>query len=295
MANVVDDHMMEISHVIRGEEWLPSAPRHVLMYDAFGWEHPVFVHTTNILGKDRRKLSKRDSSAEFLNYEQNGYLPEAIFNFMALLGWSSGEDRDLYTREEIIEKFDLPGLVGRPAILDADKIAWFNGVYIRALPLEELGRRCLPYLNAEGLAAESPSGEELAYISRVLALEQERIKTLSEAPKLADFFLLPDDAYVFDDKAVQKWFRAPGIGDRLHRVRTSFAALPDWTAAALEQAVHAIAEEMDLKTADVIHPIRVALTGRTFGPSLCETIEVLGRDRALRRLDRAIAMIGHLT
>lgn len=294
MANVVDDHLMEISHVIRGEEWLPSAPRHVLMYQAFGWEHPVFVHATNILGKDRRKLSKREVSAEFLNYEIEGYLPEAIFNFMALLGWSTGEDRDLYTRDEIIEKFDLPGLVGRPAILDTDKIAWFNGVYIRALPLEELGRRCLPYLQAEGLAKEAPTSEELTYISKVIALEQERIKTLSEAPKLADFFLLPDDAYVFDEKAVQKWFHAPGVGDRLSRVRSGFAGLNEWTATVLEEVVHSIAQELDIKTAEVIHPVRVALTGRTFGPGLYESIEVLGSDRTLRRLDRAIAMINNL-
>ncbi|MDR3708538.1 MAG: glutamate--tRNA ligase [Capsulimonadaceae bacterium] len=294
MANVVDDHLMEITHVIRGEEWLPSTPRHVLMYQAFGWTHPVFVHATNILGKDRRKLSKREASAEFLNYERDGYLPEAIFNFMALLGWSTGEDRDMYTREEIIERFDLPGLVGRPAILDTDKIAWYNGVYIRALPLTDLARRGLPYLQAAGLVSGTPGDAEIDYIGRVMALEQERIKTLAEAPQLADFFLLDDDKYVFDEKAVQKWFRNEGAADKLRRVRERFESLSDWAAAGLEEIVRGVAETLEIKPAEVIHPVRVALTGRTFGPGLYETIEVLGRDRSLRRLDRAIGLIDSL-
>ncbi|HEY3331326.1 MAG TPA: glutamate--tRNA ligase [Capsulimonadaceae bacterium] len=291
MANVVDDHLMEISHVIRGEEWLPSTPRHVLMYQAFGWTHPQFVHATNILGTNRKKLSKREASAEFTNYEGEGYLPEAVFNFMALLGFSTGEDQDLYTRDEIIKKFDLPGLVGRPAILDTDKISWFNGVYIRALPLLELGKRCLPYLQAAGLAAEHPTDEELEYISKVIALEQERIKTLAEAPTLADFFLLDDDKYVFDDKAIQKWFTVAGVADRLSRVKALFAGLDTWEAAKLEKSVHSVAEELGLKTAEVIHPVRVSVTGRTFGPGLYESIEVLGRDRTMRRLDRALKLI----
>ena len=143
MASVVDDHLMEITHVIRGEEWIPSAPRHVLMYRAFGWTPPIFVHTTSILGPDGRKLSKREASAEFLNYRADGYLPEAVFNFMTLLGWSAGEDRDLYTREELVSLFSLEGLIDRLALLDTNKLAWFNGTYIRALPLEELGVRCL--------------------------------------------------------------------------------------------------------------------------------------------------------
>lgn len=295
MANVIDDHLMEISHVIRGEEWLPSTPRHILMYQAFGWRSPVFVHATNLLGKDRRKLSKREASADFLKYEAEGYLPEAIFNFMALLGWSTGEDRDLYTRDEIIEKFDLPGLLGRPAIVDTDKIAWYNGVYIRALSLEELGRRCLPYLQKAGLASENPGDEELRYISRVLALEQERIKTLSEAPQLADFFLLDDDKYVFDDKAVQKWLRAPAAADRIRRVKAGFEALNEWSAGELEKVVHSVAEQSGVKNAEVIHPVRVSVTGRTFGPGLYETIEALGRERTLRRLDRALALTEKLS
>jgi len=281
MANVVDDHLMEITHVIRGEEWIPSTPRHILMYQAFGWQPPKFVHATNILGKNRKKLSKRESSAEFLNYEQEGYLPEAIFNFMALLGWSNSEDQDIYSREEIIEKFDLPGLVGRPAVLDTDKILWFNGVYIRSLTLPELAKRALPYLQKAKLASENPSDSELEYISKVLALEQERIKTLTDAPAIADFFLLGDDEFVYDEKATKKWFTAPGTADKLERVKALFEAIDDWSAATLEQAVRSIAETLELKPAEIIHPVRVAVTGRTIGPGLYESIEVLGRALSL--------------
>jgi glutamyl-tRNA synthetase len=291
MANVVDDHLMEITHVIRGEEWLPSTPRHILMYQAFGWEHPTFVHATNILGKNRKKLSKREASAEFLNYERDGYLPEAIFNFMSLLGWSSSEDRDIYTREEIIEKFDLPGLVGRPAILDTDKISWYNGVYIRSLSLPDLAKKCLPHLQEAGLASDNPSDSELEYISKVLALEQERIKTLNDAPKIADFFLLADDQYQFEEKAVGKWLSSDSSKDKLEKVIGIFEGLVEWTIEALEASVKSLAETLDVKPAEIIHPIRVAISGRTVGPGLYESIEVLGRNRTLNRLHRAIDII----
>lgn len=291
MASVVDDHLMEITHVIRGEEWIPSTPRHILMYAAFGWTPPTYVHTTSILGPDGRKLSKREASAEFLNYKVEGYLPEAVFNFMSLLGWSAGEDRDLYTREEIVEKFTLAGLIDRPALLDTTKLAWFNGVYIRSLPLEELGRRALPFLQAAGLAPADPTTEDITYYARVLMLEQERIKTLAEAPQLADFFLLADDAYEFDPKAVEKWFTAPDVGDRLKGVRAGIESLASFEPSDLESVVVATAAELGLKNAEVIHPVRVAVTGRTFGPGLYETLSVLGKGRCVARLTRAIGMI----
>jgi len=178
-AATVDDHLMGITHVIRGEEWLSSTPRHILLFEAFGWTPPTYVHTTHILGTDHKKLSKRDAAADFLNYKLEGYLPEAVFNFMALLGWSAGEEKkEIYSREELVSAFALEGLVGHPAILDKAKLLWYNAVYIRALSPDELVTRCLPFLVKAGLASESPEDEERAYLRAVLSLEQERMTTM---------------------------------------------------------------------------------------------------------------------
>lgn len=291
LASVVDDHLMEISHVFRGEDWIPSAPLHILLYQAFGWERPIFVHLANMLGPDRKKLGKRFGSVEALAWRNEGYLVEAMFNFLALQGWSPREERDLFTREELVEKFSIDGLLNRSPITDREKLDWFNGQYIRALSLPELTRRCLPFLQAAGLAPEQPDEETLGYIERVIALEQERIHTLANAPELAGFFLKADDAYEFDEKAVAKWFAHPGVGDRLRAVRSGFEALADWNAETTEAVVRETIAQFGVKNGEVIHPVRVALSGQTTGPGLFELIDVLGKERSLRRLDRALTLV----
>jgi glutamyl-tRNA synthetase len=292
LAAIVDDHLMDISLVIRGEEWLSSAPMHMLTYKAFGWEPPKYAHTTSILGPNRKKLSKRDASAEFLNYEREGYLPEALINFMALMGWTPDDPHDLYTLDELIELFSIEGLIGHPAILDPDKALWYNGVYIRALDRGELADRCLPFLARAGLAPENPTAEQRAYIGDVIALEQERMKTLSEAPILADFFLLGDQDFAYEEKGAAKWFGSAAVAERLSSVRAGIAELDSVTVDACEAVVRGAIDRHDVKPGEVIHPVRVAVTGRTTGPGLFETMAVLGKDRLLRRLDRAIAWIG---
>ncbi len=291
MAATIDDHLMEITHVIRGEEWLSTAPLHLMIYQALGWTPPKFAHTTHILGKDRKKLAKRDASAEFMNYEREGYLPEAMFNAIAIIGWSGGGDKEIYTREELVEAFTLEGLAGHSAILDPEKILWYNGIYIRALAPLDLAERCLPYLQRAGLVGPSPSEKEKAYIADVIKLEQERMKTLSEAPALADYFLLPDDKYPFDEKSVQKWFTVPGMADRLRWVREHLAALSDFEPESVEAVVRAAIEHFEVKGGEVIHPVRLAVSGRPNGPGLFEMISVLGPARVQRRLSRAIEMM----
>ncbi len=290
LASVVDDHLMCISHVLRGEDWIPSAPLHILLYAALGWEPPAFVHLPNMLGPDRKKLSKRYFAAGALEYPQQGYLQEALINFLALQGWSPKDERELFTREELMERFTPAGILNHSPISDPEKLDWYNGQYLRRLPLPDLTARALPFLQAAGLVGDNPGPELLTYIGAVLALEQERMKTLADAPALADFFLLPDDAYAFDDKAVQKWLAPPGAAERLRAVRDGFAALTDWTAEATEEVVRRVIAAFDVKGGDVIHPVRVALSGRTAGPGLFETIAVLGRERVGRRLERAIAL-----
>jgi glutamyl/glutaminyl-tRNA synthetase len=229
---------------------------------------------------------------EALAWRDVGYLREALINFLALQGWSAGEERDIYSVDELIEKFSLDGLLSRSPKVDFEKLAWYNGVYIRSLPLPELARRVLPFLQEKGLVEPNPDDEKLAYIADVIALEQERIKTLADAPALADFFLLADDAYVFDDKAVSKWFGQPGVGERLRAVRDGFADLVTFDHDSIEGVVRDTITLLALeKGGEMIHPLRVAVTGRTTGPGLFETIAVLGKDRVLRRLDRALKLV----
>ncbi len=288
LAAQIDDHLMQISHVLRGEDWIPSAPLHMLLYKALGWEPPVFAHLPNMLGPDKKKLSKRYFATSAQGYLEDGYLPEALINFLALQGWSAREDRDLYTRQELTDKFTLGGILNHSPISDPEKLLWYNGQYLRQLALPDLAARALPFLQRAGLAGENPEAAELVYIGQVLQLEQERIKTLANAPALADFFLLPDDAYEFDAKAVAKWLTVPGVGERLAAVRDGFAAVPVFDAASTEEVVRTVIARFDVKGGEVIHPVRVALTGRTTGPGLFETIAVLGRERCGRRLQRAL-------
>ncbi len=293
LAAQVDDHLMEISHVLRGEEWLPSAPMHILIYRALGWEPPIFAHLPVMMGPDKKKFGKRNGALAALEYPRQGFLTEALTNFLAMQGWSPKEERDLFTLPELVEKFDLDGILNRSPISDPEKLLWFNGQYIRQLSLPDLAERTLPFLREAGLigVGGEPDAGTLHYIGRVLALEQERMKTLAEAPALADFFLLGDDEYLFDDKAVAKWFGHPGVGDRLRRVHAGFASLDVFDEAGTEEVVRATVAEFGVKGGEVIHPVRVAISGRTTGPGLFETIVVLGRDRCLARLDRALGRV----
>ena len=290
LANVVDDHLMQISHVLRGEDWIPSTPLHMLSYKALGWEPPVFVHLPNMLGMGGKKLGKRHGAKGAMEYIEEGYLTEALINFLALQGWSAKEDRDLYTVDELIEKFSPDGILNKSPIFDPDKLLWYNGQYIRALSLPDLAARTLPFLQKADLVGPDPDAATLSYIGHVLKLEQERMKTLAEAPELADFFLLGDEEYVFDEAGVQKRLRAPGAADRLRRVRAGFAALDVFDETNAEAVVRAVAEQSEVKASEVIHPVRVAVSGRTTGPGLFEMLATLGKDRCLRRLDRALTL-----
>ncbi len=285
LASVTDDHYMGITHVIRGEEWISSTPRHVQIYRALGWKLPRFAHLPMILGTDRKKLSKRHGSVQFVEYIQQGYLPEAMFNFLALLGWSADEDRELYSREELIERFDLSGVQENPAIFDGQKLLWMNGVYIRRKPIEELTRMCLPYLQEAGLMPQSPSPDEVAYAQRVIALEAERMKLLSEVVPLTEYFFR--DTLEYEEKGVRKWFTQPYVPQMLEMLIERYSALEPFDVPHIEATTRAIAEELGVSAAQVIHPTRVAVSGRTVGPGLFEMIEVMGKERVLHRLRAA--------
>lgn len=289
LASVTDDHDMGITHVIRGEEWISSTPRHVQMYRALGWEMPTFAHLPMILGTDRKKLSKRHGSVQFVEYIQQGYLPEAMFNFLALLGWSADGDRELYTREELIERFDLSGVLDHPAIFDGQKLLWMNGVYIRRKPIEELTQLCMPYLQEAGLLPAEPSPEQMEYAQRVIALETERMKLLSEVVALTDYFFR--DTLEYEPKGIRKWFTQPYVPQMLETLIARFSALEPFDLQSIEATTRTVVEELGVSAAQVIHPTRVAVSGRTVGPGLFEMIEVMGKERVLKRLRTALGMV----
>jgi glutamyl-tRNA synthetase len=288
---VVDDHLMAISHIIRGADILPNTPRQIALYQAFEWPEPVFAHVPIILGPDRSKLSKRHGAVSVLWYRDQGYLPEAMVNFLALLGWSPGEDREIMSVPELIEAFSLEGIGRSPAIFDLEKLTWMNGHYLRQCPVERLTDLAQPHLRAAGLLSGDPrydrhAYDEYTYVQQVIGLEQGKVKTLAEIPGRVDFFFREDIEY--EPEAVAKWLAAPNAAELLARLEMAVAELPEAPSAEqFESVVRGLAEQQGVNASKVIHPARVAVTGRTTGPSLFEALHVLRRDRVLARLRRA--------
>ena len=291
LANVVDDHLMEISHVMRAEEWLPSAPRHRELYRAFGYEMPVLVHLPIILGPDRSKLSKRHGATSVLHFRDEGYLPAAMLNFLALLGWSFDDARELFTREELVARFSPERILASPAVFNHEKLDWFNGVYIRQMGTADLADAVLPWLEDEenGLPA-SARPVDRDYLASIMHLERERLRRLSDAPGMLSFFfeqrLVHDPALL-----VQRGMDAAGARSALEQAIAAAEALADWTAAPLEAAYRSLAERLMIGTGQLFGTMRVAVTGRTAAPPLFDTLEALGRRRCLDRMREALAVL----
>ncbi len=277
-ACVVDDHTMKITDVIRGEEHLSNTPSQIQLYRALGWEPPRFAHLSMILGPDGAKLSKRHGATSVLEYRNQGYLPEALRNYLALLGWSTPDSQQLFDPKELVEKFDLGHCQKNPATFDPQKLEWLNGEKIRALPASELVAQARPFLSAAGMPHDGPQ------LLKAVALEHEKTKLLSQVPQLVDFFF-KDAAY--DPASVQKTLKAPGVQPMLRDLAAKLKALEPFETKALEAAIRAFVTEKGLKAGQVFHPLRVSVSGRTTGPSLFEMLELLGKDRVLARLDYA--------
>ena len=288
LAAQVDDHLMEITHVLRGEEWLPSAPRHFLVHRAFGWEPPVFAHLSRILGPDRGKLSKRHGAHAALVYRDQGYLPDAVVNFLALLGWSLDDHTEIIDRETLVSHFDLDRVLPNPAVFNAEKLAWMNGIYIRELSVEDLAAKVRPFLE-DALGHPVDPG----LLLRITPLIQERIKLLSDAVQMADFFFTEGDLDYEAETLLGKRYAgdAPGAAAALDLVSEAIDRVEPWEHAVLESAIRPLAEELGVKAGDLFGIIRVAATGKTATPPLFETMELLGRERTLERLLSAIGRL----
>ncbi len=295
LANVVDDHLWNISHVTRGaNEWLPSAPLHVLTYQYLGWEQPIWVHLPVVLGKDRKKLAKRHGAEPLGKYQEQGYLPDAIVNYLALLGWSYDDKTDILSREQMIAAFSLDRLGISDAMFDPERLLWMNGVYIRMLSPEELAERTIPFLERPadqgGLPDTVKRPLDHAYVASVLKLEQERMKTLSEAAQMTSFFFTDDLDYQPETLIGKGMDREQAI-TALRRAQALLEGLEQWEAPAMEVPMRALADELGLKPGQLFMTIRVAVSGRTVSPPLFETLEVLGRPRSLARIRQALAKL----
>ena len=286
LANVADDHEMQISHVIRGEEWLSSTPRHVLLYQALGYEPPQFGHLPMLLGTDRSKLSKRHGAVSVTEFQKQGYLPEAILNFLALLGWSLDDRTELLSRQELIENFSLERVSKTAGIFNREKLDWMNGVYIRSLSLEDFTRRALPFLD-KGLPRKVKRPLSTEYIKQIMPLIQERAKTLAEVPELVEFFFIDELKYEAD-LLIGKGMTQESTLQALEVAGQRLEKMGAFDTESLEALLRPLAVELGLKTGQLFGALRVAVTGRTAAPPLFQTMAVVGRERCLERIKAAL-------
>jgi glutamyl-tRNA synthetase len=292
LANVVDDHLMEITHILRGEEWIPTAPIHVQLYEAFGWEVPVFAHLPLILAPGGGKLSKRHGSTAMEEFRAQGYLPEALMNYLALLGWSYDGTTEIFSRDDLLEKFSLERVHPSPGTFDYNKLRWFNQQYINhILTLDDLTLRAMPFLAEAGLIAPGPFGPEhpdYLRVRPVAALLKDRLETLAEAPDLMSYFLQPALEPYDTALLVPKKMTAEGTLAALEAVAAVLPSVDLEDESATEARFRALADELGLKAGSLFMPIRVAVTGRTQSPGLFETLRVIGAERVRQRVADAI-------
>jgi len=286
-AAIVDDHLMEITHVLRADEWIATSPLHVLLYQLFGWQQPVWVHVPQVLGTDGKKLSKRHGDTSIAEYLDKGYLPEAIINFLALIGWGYDETTEIMTRDELIERFDLRKISKSGGVFNPEKLDKFNGIYIRQLTPVQLTERMLPWLQRDGLVSTPATPAEIERVTELVPLIHERLVVLSEAPELLRFFWEAPTDY---DPAllIPKKSDAATARRTLEAAAVALREPPEWEAPAIEARLRALAEELGIKVGDLFMPLRVAATGSRVSPPLFETLHALGREETLARFERAL-------
>ncbi len=287
LANVVDDHLMKISHILRAQEWIPSGALHVLLYGAFGWTPPVYCHLPMVMGKDGQKLSKRHGSTSVIEFRNKGYLPEAIINYVSLLGWSYDDKREFFTKEELEKLFSIEKINKAPGVFDYKKLEWFNGQYIRKKPLDELTEMVIPYLVKDGLVSDPPSGKEREIIDSMMPLMAERLHFLSDITSLSRF-LFTDDLDYEASALIPKKMDVPGTLRVLKAIRERIGDILSKDEAEAEEIFRAMASELDVKLGSVLMPLRVAVTGSTVSPPIIGSVKLLGEEKTVKRIDDAI-------
>jgi glutamyl-tRNA synthetase len=279
---VVDDIAMRITHVIRGADHISNTPKQILLYRALGAPIPTFAHIPLILGPDKTRLSKRHGATSVMAYQEQGILPEAMRNFLALLGWSPGNDQEMFDDDELIRAFSLEGISRANAVFNPDKLAWFNAQYIAKLPFEKLIRYLKPEYIKAGLWRDSLEKEESEWFRFLIDVYRPRAKVLQDFPKLSRIFLI--DHVEYDQAAVEKFLKDDTVRGYLKTLSDRLAALPEFIHESLEAAVRTLAEELGIKPAILMNASRVALTGQAVAPGLFDVMMLLGRDKAVTRL-----------
>ncbi len=290
LTNPTDDALMGITHVLRGEDLLSSTPRQIALYEAFAQigvgdgSTPEFGHLPYVMGEGNRKLSKRDPESSLLSYRENGFLPEGLLNYLALLGWAIADDRDVFTLDEMVAAFDIARVNPNPARFDLKKAEAINGSHIRLLPAEQVRARVVPYFQAAGLVGEELTPHEVEILDAGVPLVHERMNVLTEAVDMLRFLLIDDAEFVIDELDGDKFLDGPGL-DVVRLARRALESVAEWTTESIETTLRvALIEDVGLKPRVAFGPVRVAVTGSRISPPLFESLEILGRDRTLARL-----------
>lgn len=290
---VVDDHDMMISHVIRGEDHISNTPKQILIYEAFGWKLPDFAHLPLILNQDKSKLSKRKNKVSVDDYLAEGYLPEAFLNFLALIGWNTSDEQEVFSMEELTQKFSLERVQKGGAIFDLERLLWMNGVWIRQTSLSEFAKISLPFVIKDPIIANGKEEYGDEFFEKALSLVHERTKKLSELPELLRFFFISEkdfspDAEIFPHKKMKVDKKM--AKEMLQKSREVLQDIPeaDWNQAKLEVILLDLVKKLEAKNGQVLWPIRVALSGEAFSPGTFELLEVLGKERSLKRIEISI-------
>jgi len=286
LSVVVDDIDMAITHVARGDDHLSNTPKHILLFRAFGVEPPIFAHLPLILGSDRKRLSKRTGATSAEEYRDMGIVPQALFNFLTLLGWSPGGDREIFSKSEAAAIFDLSDVNKAPAIFDEEKLLWMNGQYLMRMSPEEIYSHLVPFL-----PNPAPAYELLALIE----LHQKRARTLREMAEQMRYYFADDVAVEYEDDAVRKHLKGEELADRLRELHDTLAVIKPFDVVSAEAALRKLAEQHNIGAGKLIHPLRLALTGRAVSPPVFDVAAVLGKERTLRRLSRLIDQVPQLT
>ena len=284
-VNVIDDIEMKISHVIRGEDHLSNTPKHIELYRALGATPPRFAHIPLILNRDGSKMSKRDEGARLATYIEQGYVPEAVRNYLCLLGWSPKDNREKIDIDEVVKLFELEKINRRNAAFDLDKCFWLNGQYIAQMSLDRFIELARPFLEKADIDVSDKN-----YLRAVLSIVKEKIKLLSDVSEWTRYFFIED--YEFDPAAVEKVFGKAEATKRLIALRDEFTKIENWNLETLESTLKNLAKKLGCKTGDLVHPARVAVSGRSVGPSLYHMLEVMGKERVLKRFQRMISQLG---
>ena len=292
LAVIADDKEMGISTVIRGDDHISNTPKQVMLYDALGWKVPEMAHVPLILGEDRKRLSKRHGATSVDEYRKTGYQPEAVFNFLALMGWSPGDDREILDKQELVDCFSLSGVSKSNAVFDEKKLLWLNGVYISKMKDSDIVESILPLLRESGLIKSDQV--DVSYVEKVVALLKQKIRMINDFVSLGSYFF--KDPEEFEPKAVQKhWKDTEQVAGRLHALSEALVKLNRFDEKSLENALRGLAEDLAIGAGKLIHPARLALTGYGVSPGIFELMEVLGRERVLTRLNKAVDILKQKT